>query len=236
MEINIETLNKYIEAIRAVTDKELFNLEDLSKLVESLLSNLPKLSKHLEINHSYDIDEDMLLEAVRHIVGDIRELDTINAFAKYTNSLTIDYRVITWMTNDINTILPLEEIHKMIKDKNHPKFVMDNSHDFYLMYDTNIETNEYDFIEFKDSNNKEVSLDKMDLSHFSSKSFGMFLELDNYALDLNTGKKFKYEEGILQVLTENKYIPVYEVMGPKEISELFSHRFEKVSAYEDWPF
>jgi hypothetical protein len=25
-------------------------------------------------------------------------------------------------------------------------------------------------------------------------------------------------------------------MGPKEISELFSHRFEKVSAYEDWPF
>ena len=60
MEINIETLNKYIEAIRAVTDKELFNLKDLSKLVENLLSNLPKLSKHLEINHSYDIDEDML--------------------------------------------------------------------------------------------------------------------------------------------------------------------------------
>jgi hypothetical protein len=25
-------------------------------------------------------------------------------------------------------------------------------------------------------------------------------------------------------------------MGPKEIAELFSHRFEKVSAYEDWPF
>ena len=36
--------------------------------------------------------------------------------------------------------------------------------------------------------------------------------------------------------TENKYIPVYEVMSPKEIAELFSHRFEKVSAYEDWPF
>ena len=30
MEINKETLNKYIEAIKAVTDKELFNLEDLS--------------------------------------------------------------------------------------------------------------------------------------------------------------------------------------------------------------
>jgi hypothetical protein len=25
-------------------------------------------------------------------------------------------------------------------------------------------------------------------------------------------------------------------MSPKEIAELFSHRFEKVSAYEDWPF
>ena len=43
----------------------------------------------------------------------------------------------------------------MIKDKNHQKFVMDNSHDFYLMYDTNIETNEYDFIEFKDSNGED---------------------------------------------------------------------------------
>ena len=232
MEINKETLNKYIEAIRAVTDKELFNLEDLSKLVENLLSNLPKLSKHLEINHSYDIDEDMLLEAVRHIVGDIRELDTINAFAKYTNSLTIDYRVITWMTNDINTILPLEEINKMIKDKNHPKFVMDNSHDFYLMYDTNTETDEYDFIEFRDFNNKDISLDKIDLSHFSSKSFGMFLELDKYALDIETGKKYKFEEG-LQVLVNGQYVPVYEVMSAKEITELFTHKFEKGSAYED---
>jgi hypothetical protein len=25
-------------------------------------------------------------------------------------------------------------------------------------------------------------------------------------------------------------------MSPKEIAELFSHRFEKMSAYEDWPF
>ena len=233
MEINIETLNKYIEAIRAVTDKELFNLEDLSKLVESLLSNLPKLSKHLELNHSYDIDEDMLLEAVRNIVGDIRELDTINAFAKYTNSLTIDYRVITWMTNDINTILPLEEIQKMIKDKNHPKFVMDNSHDFYLMYDTNIETNEYDFIEFKDSNSEDVNLDQIDLRDFSAKSFGMFLELDTHALDINTGFKYMFKEGLLQVLHNGEYVSVYEVMSAKEISELFSHRFEKVSAYED---
>ena len=233
MEINKETLNKYIEAIKAVTDKRLFNLEDLSKLVENLLSNLPKLSKHLELSHSYDINEDMLLEAVKHIVGDIRELDIINAFAKYTNSLTIDYRVITWMTNDINTILPLEEIQKMIKDKNHPKFVMDNSHDFYLMYDTNIETNEYDFIEFKNSNSEDVNLDQIDLRDFSAKSFGMFLELDTHALDINTGYKYMFKEGLLQVLSNGEYVPVYEVMSAKEIAELFSHRFEKVSAYED---
>ena len=233
MEINKETLSKYIEAIRVVTDKKLFNLEDLSKLVENLLSNLPKLSKHLELYHSYYIDEDMLLEAVRHIVGDIKELDTINAFAKYTNSLTIDYRVITWMTNDINTILPLEEINKMIKDKNHPKFVMDNSHDFYLMYDTNIETNEYDFIEFKDSNGEDVNLDQIDLRDFSAKSFGMFLELDTHALDINTGRKYMFKEGLLQILSNGEYVPVYEVMSAKEIAELFSHRFEKGSAYED---
>ena len=234
MEINKEELEKYVEAIKAVIDNNLFN--DLSKCVDSIIKNIPNLSEHIGLNNSYEINESILAEALRHITGNFSEFDVINAFSEHTNNLVIDYRVITWMRNCIDTILPIEEIEKMIEDKNYKDFVMDNSYDFYLMYDTNTETEEYDFIEFKDSNNKEVSLDKMDLSHFSSKSFGMFLELDNYALDLNTGKKFKYEDGLLQVLTENKYIPVYEVMGPKEIAELFSHRFEKVSAYEDWPF
>ena len=234
MEINKEELEKYIEAIKTVIDNSLFN--DLSKCVDSIIKNIPNLSEHIGLNNSYEINESILAEALRHITGNFSEFDVINAFSEHTNNLVIDYRVITWMRNCIDTILPIEEIEKMIEDKNYKDFVMDNAYDFYLMYDTNTETEEYDFIEFKDSNSKEVSLDKIDLSHFSSKSFGMFLELDNYALDLNTGKKFKYEDGLLQVLTENKYIPVYEVMSPKEIAELFSHRFEKVSAYEDWPF
>lgn len=100
------------------------------------------------------------------------------AFLPYNNSLVIDYRVVTWMRTYIDTILPFEEIKKMIEDK-HQGFVMDNSYDFYLMYDTNTETDEYDFIEFRDFNNKDISLDKIDLSHFSSKSFGMFLSLIN---------------------------------------------------------
>ena len=234
MEINKEELEKYVEAIKAVIDNSLFN--NLSKCVDSVIKNIPKLSEHIGLNNSYEINESILAEALRHITGNFSEFDVINAFSEHTNNLVIDYRVITWMRNCIDTILPIEEIEKMIEDKNYKDFVMDNAYDFYLMYDTNTETEEYDFIEFKDSNSKEVSLDKIDLSHFSSKSFGMFLELDNYALDLNTGKKFKYEDGLLQVLTKNKYIPVYEVMSPKEIAELFSHRFEKVSAYEDWPF
>ncbi len=137
------------------------------------------------------------------------------------------------MRNSIDTILPLEEIKNMIEDKNHQNFVMDNSHDFYITYDTNIETDEYDFIEFKDFNNKDVNLDQIDLRDFSAKSFGMFLELDTHALDINTGKKFKFEDGVLQVLSNGEYVPVYEVMTAKEITELFSHRFEKGSAYEN---
>lgn len=231
MEINKEELEKYIEAIKAVTDNSLFN--DLSKCVDSIIKNIPKLSEHIGLNNSYEINESILAEALRHITGNFSEFDVINAFSEHTNNLVIDYRVITWMTNDINTILPLEEIQKMIKDKNHQKFVMDNSHDFYLMYDTNIETNEYDFIEFKDSNGEDVSLDQIDLRDFSAKSFGMFLELDTHALDINTSRKYMFKEGLLQVLSNGEYIPVYEVMSAKEIAELFSHRFEKGSAYED---
>ena len=231
MEINKEELEKYIQAIKAVIDNNLFN--DLSKCVDSVIKNIPKLSEHIGLNNSYEINESILAEALRHITVNFREFDVINAFSEFTNRLTIDYRVITWMTNDINTILPLEEIQKMIKDKNHPKFVMDNSHDFYLMYDTNIETNEYDFIEFKNSNSEDVNLDQIDLRDFSAKSFGMFLELDTHALDINTGYKYMFKEGLLQVLSNGEYVPVYEVMSAKEIAELFSHRFEKVSAYED---
>ncbi len=231
MEINREELEKYIEAIKAVIDNSLFS--DLSKSVENIIKNIPNLSKHIGLKNSYEINENILAEALRHITGNFSEFDVINAFSEFTNNLTINYRVITWMTNDINTILPLEEINKMIKDKNHPKFVMDNSHDFYLMYDTNIETNEYDFIEFKDSNGEDVNLDQIDLRDFSAKSFGMFLELDTHALDINTGCKYMFKEGLLQVLSNGKYVPVHEVMSAKEISELFSHRFEKVSAYED---
>ena len=137
------------------------------------------------------------------------------------------------MRNYIDTILPLEEIKKMIEDKKHQDFVINNASDFHLMYDTNTETDEYDFIEFKDFNNSDASLDKIDLTLFSSKSFGMFLELDTYALDINTGKKFKFENKILEVLSNGAYVPVHQVMSAKEIIELFSHRFEKGSAYED---
>lgn len=231
MEINKEELEKYIEAIKAVTDNSLFS--NLSKSVENIIKNIPNLSKHIGLKNFYEINENILAEALRHITGNFSEFDVINAFSEFTNNLTINYRVITWMTNDINTILPLEEIQKMIKDKNHPKFVMDNSHDFYLMYDTNIETNEYDFIEFKNSNSEDVNLDQIDLRDFSAKSFGMFLELDTHALDINTGCKYMFKEGLLQILSNGEYVPVHEVMSAKEISELFSHRFEKGSAYED---
>ncbi len=231
MEINKEELEKYIQAIKAVIDNSLF--DDLSKSVESIIKNIPNLSKHIGLKNSYEINENILAEALKHITENFSEFDVINAFSEFTNSLTIDYRVISWMTNDINTILPLEEIQKMIKDKNHQKFVMDNSHDFYLMYDTNIETNEYDFIEFKNSNSEDVNLDQIDLRDFSAKSFGMFLELDTYTLDINTGRKYMFKEGLLQILSNDEYVPIYEVMSAKEIAELFSHRFEKGSAYED---
>jgi len=232
MEINKEVLDKYIEAIKVIINNDLFYLEDLSELVKSLIDNIPKLSEHIGLNSSYEIKENILIEAVKHITGDFSEFGVVNAFSPYTNSLVIDYRVVTWMRNYIDTILPFEEIKKMIEDKKHQDFVMDNSYDFYLMYDTNTETDEYDFIEFKDFNNKDISLDKIDLSHFSSKSFGMFLELDKYALDIETGKKYRFEEG-LQVLVNGQYVPVYEVMSAKEITELFTHKFEKGSAYED---
>ena len=42
MEINKEELEKYIEAIKAVIDNSLFN--DLSKCVDSIIKNIPKLS------------------------------------------------------------------------------------------------------------------------------------------------------------------------------------------------
>ncbi len=231
MKINKEELEKYIQAIKAVIDNSLFN--DLLRSVESLIKNIPNLSKHIGLKNSYEINENILAEALRHITGNFSEFDVINAFSEFTNSLTIDYRVVSWMRNSIDTILPLEEIKNMIEDKNHQNFVMDNSHDFYITYDTNIETDEYDFIEFKDFNNKDVNLDQIDLRDFSAKSFGMFLELDTHALDINTGKKFKFEDGVLQVLSNGEYVPVYEVMTAKEITELFSHRFEKGSAYEN---
>ena len=232
MEINKEELEKYIAAIKIIINNDLFYLEDLSELVKSLIDNIPKLSEHIGLNSSYEIKENILIEAVKYITGDFSEFGIVNAFSPYTNSLVIDYRVVTWMRTYIDTILPFEEIKKMIEDRKHQGFVMDNSYDFYLMYDTNTETDEYDFIEFKDFNNKDISLDKIDLRHFSSKSFGMFLELDKYALDIETGKKYRFEEG-LQVLVNGQYVPVYEVMSAKEITELFTHKFEKGSAYED---
>lgn len=209
----------------------LFN--DLSKSVENIVKNIPNLSKHIGLKNSYKINENILAEALRHITGNFSEFDVINAFSEFTNNLTIDYRVISWMRNSIDTILPLEEIKNMIEDKNHQDFVMGNSHDFYITYDTNIDTDEYDFIEFKDSNNKDVNLDQIDLRDFSAKSFGMFLELDSHALDIKTERKYMFKEGLLQVLSNGEYVPVYEVMTAKEITELFSHRFEKGSAYED---
>ncbi|MBP9562712.1 MAG: hypothetical protein KBE21_04805 [Acetoanaerobium sp.] len=232
MEINKEELEKYIAAIKAVIDNKLFYLEDLSPLVKSLINNIPKLSEYIGLNSSYEIKENILIEAVKHITGNFSEFDVVNAFSHQTNNLVIDYRVITWMRNYIDTILPFKEINKMIKNKKHQDFVINNAYDFHLMYDTNTETAEYDFIEFKNFNNKDICLDKIDLSHFSSKSFGMFLELDKYALDIDTGKKYKFEES-LQVLSNGQYVPVYEVMSAKEITELFNHRFEKGSAYED---
>ncbi len=233
MEIDKEELEKYIVAIKAVIDNNLFHLEDLSKCVESIIENIPKLSEHIGLNSSYEINESLLVEALKHATGNFSEFDVVNAFSHYSNNLIIDYRVITWMRNYIDTILPLEEIKKMIEDKKHQDFVINNASDFHLMYDTNTETDEYDFIEFKDFNNSDASLDKIDLSQFSSKSFGMFLELDTYALDIKTGKKFKFENKILEVLSNGAYVPVHQVMSAKEITELFSHRFEKGSAYED---
>ncbi len=41
MEINKEELEKYIVAIKAVIDNNLFPLEDLSKCVESIIKNIP---------------------------------------------------------------------------------------------------------------------------------------------------------------------------------------------------
>ncbi len=232
MEINKEELDKYIVAIKVIINNDLFYLEDLSQLVKSLIDNIPKLSEHIGLNRSYEIKENILIEAVKHITGDFSEFGIVNAFSVYTNNIEVNYRVISWMENYLETILPIEEIHKMIKDKNHIKFIYENSNDFGIMYDTNIGTDEYDLVEFKDYNNKNVNLDFMDLSYFSSKSFGMFLELDKYALDIETGKKYRFEEG-LQVLVNGQYIPVYEVMSAKEITELFTHKFEKGSAYED---
>lgn len=233
MKIDKETLDKYIAAIESLIDSNLFHLDDLSQLVKSLIANIPKLSECLELDNSYDIDEKMLIEAVKHITRRFDEFDVLSAFSEFHNNLEIDYRVISWMRNCIETILPAEEIHKMIKDKNHAKFIFDTCHDFEILYDTNIETNEFDFLEFKDFNNQEINLDFIDLSYFSSKSFGMFLELDKYALDIDTGNKYKFENGVLQIFSNGEYIAAHKVMSASEIAELFSHRFEKDSAYED---
>ena len=232
MEISKEELERYIAAIKIIINNDLFYLEDLSELVKSLIDNIPKLSEHIGLNSTYEIKENILIEAVKHITGDFSEFGVVNAFGVYTNRLEINYRVISWMENYLETILPIEEIHKMIKNKNHLEFIYQNSNDFGVMYDTNIGTDEYDLVEFRDYNDEPVNLDFMDLSYFSSKSFGMFLELDKYALDIETGKKYKFEEG-LQVLFNGQYVPVYEVMSAKEITELFTHKFEKGSAYED---
>ena len=77
--------------------------------------------------------------------------------------------------------------------------------------------------QFKDSNGEDVNLDQIDLRDFSAKSFGMFLELDTHALDINTGRKYMFKEGLLQVLSNGEYVPVYEVMSAKEITELFMY-------------
>lgn len=233
MEINKETLNRYMTAIKSVTNNKLLVLEDLPKLVETLILNIPKISEYLELENSYDIDEQMLIEAVKHITGAFGEFDVINEFSKYSNHLTIDYRVISWMRNSIETFLPVPEIQKALTGKNPYNLISDKSYDFYIAYDTNIETNEYDLIEFRDFNDKDVSFEQMDLRHFSSKSFGMSLELDKFFLDIDSGKKYRFENGFLEILINHEYIPIYEVMSAKEIAELFSHRFERDSAYED---
>jgi DUF1680 family protein len=69
MEINKEELEKYIEAIKAVIDNSLFN--DLSKCVDSIIKNIPKLSEHIGLNNSYEINESILAEALRHITGNL---------------------------------------------------------------------------------------------------------------------------------------------------------------------
>ena len=61
MEINKEVLEKYIAAIKAVIDNDLFYLEDLSELVKSLIDNIPKLSEHIGLNSSYEIKENILI-------------------------------------------------------------------------------------------------------------------------------------------------------------------------------
>lgn len=231
-----EILNKYITAIRSVIDSNLIKSDELQKLVESIIFNIPKLSESLGLNNSYDIREDMLVEAVKYITGRFDEFEVVNAFSEYSSDLVIDYRVISWMRNYIETFLPVEEIQKIIIDKNHADFIFDKAHDFSIMYDTNINTDEFDFIEFIDANNQEVDLNSMDLDYFSSKSFGMFLELDRYAMDIDTGNFYNFENGVLQVFYNSKYIPVNKVMTAAEISELFSHRFktsEEDLAYGD---
>lgn len=65
MEINKEELEKYIVAIKAVIDKSLFN--DLSKCVESIIKNIPKLSEHIGLNNSYEISESLLVEALMYL-------------------------------------------------------------------------------------------------------------------------------------------------------------------------
>lgn len=223
-----ETLNKYIKAIRAVIDSNLIKSDNLPRLVENIIFNIPKLSEYLGLKKSYEIREKVLVEAVKQLTGRFDEFEVVNAFSEYSSNLIIDYRVISWMRNYIETFLPIEEIQKMIKDNNHAAFIFDKAHDFSIMYDTNISTDEFDFIEFIDSNNQEIDLGSMDLSYFSSKSFGMFLELDKYAIDIYTGKEYKFKDGVLQTLSKNKYIDVDKVMTASEISELFSHRFKTI--------
>ncbi len=62
MKINKEELEKYIQAIKAVIDNSLFN--DLLRSVESLIKNIPNLSKHIGLKNSYEINENILAEAL----------------------------------------------------------------------------------------------------------------------------------------------------------------------------
>ena len=83
MEINKEELEKYVEAIKAVIDNNLFN--DLSKCVDSVIKNIPKLSEHIGLNNSYEINEmlDKRLEATYveqsslHLEEHLKQLNTL---------------------------------------------------------------------------------------------------------------------------------------------------------------